>query len=587
MADELILGRYRPIGEAGRGGFGTVVVAWDTRIKRRVAVKTMPVDTSSGEMAEIPGLEEARTAAMLSDACIVGVLDFEVQDDTAYLIMEYVEGITLARLLSECDNLVTADMVATVLADVSHALEVAHDNAVLHLDVKPDNILIDHRGRIKVTDFGLAELSSAVGFSDASGGTIGYMPLEQMARESLDERCDEWALASVIYEMIAGENPFLAHDLAGARKAIDKAEMVLPSLCLEGVGEEADNALFQALDPDKDERFEDVRVFAENLQHGLGDVRVGREELAAAVLQVMDDTGEASVVSQKLVQRARSIDLEMDQFLLRIIGAVSCGIMVWIAVPQIAWIPAGSTPWEALAAFAVGILAALLPPAGMPVVLALLATAFASQGVYVATVALVGLGGFWFWRVGRFGLTEAAAIPCSVLAALAGIPAAVPIISGYLLNVRDAVLSTICAWLVLFLLGSYSFPSAVYWVLRPVFAVASDPIAVLVMGLARPTTWIVLVAWVAASALIAVLCRRRKRVRAVLGMAASALVLCAACAISVALEQAGAVWTPDAIEIARIVIPIAGGMALAAWKVPPRAEYVDPDEVWDPEVEEA
>ena len=155
-------------------------------------------------LSRIPGLDEARTAAMLSDPNIVAVYDFEIQDSTAYLIMEYVEGMTLTELLRDHDAELTLDIVAAVFDGVAHALEVAHENGVLHLDIKPDNILINHAGQVKVTDFGLATLADASGFGPAGGGTIGYMPLEQMRQENLDARCDEWALASVTYEMLAG-----------------------------------------------------------------------------------------------------------------------------------------------------------------------------------------------------------------------------------------------------------------------------------------------------------------------------------------------------------------------------------------------
>lgn len=222
-------------------------------------------------LSRIPGLDEARTAAMLSDPNIVAVYDFEIQDSTACLIMEYVEGMTLTELLRDHDAELTLDIVAAVFDGVAHALEVAHENGVLHLDIKPDNILINHAGQVKVTDFGLATLADASGFGLAGGGTIGYMPLEQMRQENLDARCDEWALASVTYEMLAGENPFFAPDLFQAQEAIEDGELVLPSLCWDDLDEAADDVIFYALDPERDERYESVRDFAEELAPLLGD----------------------------------------------------------------------------------------------------------------------------------------------------------------------------------------------------------------------------------------------------------------------------------------------------------------------------
>ena len=238
---QLILDRYRPMSEAGAGGFATVQVAWDTQMRRKVAIKcielprvspdssnrvapsdqpkaarharvegeaapsaptqvvrledippwedvpedleaatpsalaVLPGDFASGfapdrgpvglddfenrEGAEdfgslddplasdIPGLAEARAIAQFSDANIVTVYNFEVKDSTAYLIMEYVEGTTLERFLREHDGDLTLDVVAHVFSSIEHALEVAHSHNVLHLDIKPANVLIEPPGR--------------------------------------------------------------------------------------------------------------------------------------------------------------------------------------------------------------------------------------------------------------------------------------------------------------------------------------------------------------------------------------------------------------------------------------------------------
>ena len=365
--DNLILDRYEPISVAGEGGFGTVEIAWDPRIQRKVAIKTIKLtaqdayraalpgaqavsakptadrwhgavpwdeylaetdvspeddellpfdryreegdlsDNSmlldeglSGEfddepaqldasayqvtsLAHIPGLDEARTAAMLSDQRIVTVYDFEVRGRYAYLIMEYVEGITLSELLLDYPDLLTLDMVAAVFDSVAGALVVAHDAGVLHLDIKPDNILINPQGNVKVTDFGLATLADASGTGTTGGGTIGYMPLEQMRREHLDARTDEWSLASVTYEMLTGDNPFRARNLKEAEQAIEDAELILPSLCWRDLDAEADDVVFYALDPDCDERYDTVADFAEEMDKFLGDAAEGHEQLALVV----------------------------------------------------------------------------------------------------------------------------------------------------------------------------------------------------------------------------------------------------------------------------------------------------------------
>ena len=381
--DQLILDRYEILGTAGAGGFGTVRIAWDQRIQRKVAIKTIelseidawraglpgadavagrhdgkasatdgqwrgvqpwneylaendwslpgevpdlrysgrelgPDDVdvegadagdyghgaalgalndrvrggtkgSSGRdepftaLAHLPGLDEARTAAKLQDPRIVGVFDFEVRGQVAYLIMEYVEGITLTHLLAHYEDYLTLDVVAAVFDAVAGALTVAHKAGVLHLDIKPDNILINAEGQAKVTDFGLATLADASGTGLAGGGTIGYMPLEQMRREPLDARTDEWALASVTYEMLTGDNPFRADSLENAEKAIEDAELVIPSLCWDNIDEQIDDVIFYALDPERDERYASVADFAEEVDKFLGDATAGKSQLSAIV----------------------------------------------------------------------------------------------------------------------------------------------------------------------------------------------------------------------------------------------------------------------------------------------------------------
>ena len=360
----LILDRYEPIGTAGTGGFGMVQIAWDPRIQRKVAIKTIqlteqdayraglpgadavahrsdasqpPSLGSEGDagasstagrwhgvqpwseflagddasrvdgaavgadapepetyhaLAKVPGLDEARTAAMLSDPRIVTVFDFEVRDRTAYLIMEYIEGITLTKILRSYADWLTLDVVAAVFESVAGALTTAHEGGVLHLDIKPDNILVNAKGEVKVTDFGLATLADVSGTGTTGGGTIGYMPLEQMRREHLDARSDEWSLAAVTYEMLTGENPFLAKGLVEAEAAIEDAELVLPSLCWESLDPQIDDVMFYALDPDRDERYASVADFAEEASKFLGDADEGKVQLASIVEDALGLAGD-------------------------------------------------------------------------------------------------------------------------------------------------------------------------------------------------------------------------------------------------------------------------------------------------------
>lgn len=344
----LILDRYQPTYEAGSGGFATVVVAWDTRLDREVAIKCLPLedaatrtlsveqinaglgklqnpyandesvsimlDSDFAQQSSIPGLEEARTAALLNDPNIASIYDFEIQGNMAYIIMELVDGISLTDLMKYFPETLDADMVAAVFKAVSHAIEVAHKNHVLHLDVKPDNVLINTQGQVKVVDFGLARLADGFGFGVATGGTIGYMPPEQMEREELDERCDQWALASLTYEMLArGENPFRASSIDEALDKIYDAEIVIPSLLMEGIGEDLDDAIFRALDPDKEGRYPSVHSFARDAKPALGNPKQGVKKLGAIVSEAIGANTDNAPFTEDLDEEERALESEEEQ----------------------------------------------------------------------------------------------------------------------------------------------------------------------------------------------------------------------------------------------------------------------------------
>ena len=478
MDGELILNRYRPLGEAGKGGFGTVQLAWDTRIQRRVAVKCMPIKgglreegplpwqepvQADGEEPleadeDIPGLEEARTAALLQDPNIVGVLDFEARGETAYLIMEYVDGITLTQLLRDWSEEVDGDVVAAVLDGVSHALSTAHENAVLHLDIKPDNIMINHQGLVKVTDFGLAELSSAAGFSSAAGGTIGYMPPEQMRREEVDERCDEWALASVAYEMIAGENPFWANDIPDALQAIEQAELVLPSACLPELDPEADDVLFYALEPDRAERYETVRDFAEELLPFLGDVREGGRRLAEIVAKATDDAGEDErlLAHVPLIER---IGMRKSHLMMRVWSMLNVGLLAGVSLQATPPVGGVSAPafWGLMALALLA--AASVPHIGALLAAGSLAVALMANGAVAPGIVLAAAACLWWFFAGRHGHAQANTGLSSVLLGVAGMGNLSALLAGYFLNLRQALASTALSAMLALFLGCAGAPA--------------------------------------------------------------------------------------------------------------------------------
>lgn len=503
----------------------------------------------------VPGLDEARTAAMLSDADIVAVYDFEVRGSTAYLIMEYVEGMTLTQLLEECGDQLTLDIVAAVFSSVAHALDVAHENQVLHLDIKPDNILIDRKGQVKVTDFGLAKLAGAGGFGSAGGGTIGYMPLEQMRGELLDVRCDEWALASVSYEMLTGENPFLAEDLRQAEAAIEGAELVLPSLCWDDLDDQIDDVLFYALDPDREERYDTVADFAEEMEKFLGDPKRGRRELARLVSDARsDDEGEwgEAPEPERPVERAplgERVGALPRAIAGRAVALAGSALVAGLGLSNLPGASGVDNPlfWGLLAL--VGALGAALPHAGALAAYAVLAAALIAQGAPAAGCLLVAAAGAWWWFVGREGTAQANCALAGPLAGAVGAAALAPLAAGAALRPVQALATGAFSALSAFVLAALGSKSLFGWDAFATWRFAGVDIQGNLIDLAvDPAVWAVVAGWVVSAALLSALCLRRSRALLIVGVVAGAaiLVLAACAAAGLSAHQALAAPAPEA-----------------------------------------
>ena len=169
-------------------------------------------------------------------------------------------------------NSLTYDEAAAVADALAQALAFAHENGVLHLDIKPANVLIDRNGHIKLADFGMATLTSAAGFGGARGGTIGYMAPEQLRGEVVDERSDVFSLAAVLYEALCATAPFRAGTPADSLKRIEKG-VIYPSSLLADIPQNTEDALLCALAPNADDRPATISDFGDLFGAHLGNAR--------------------------------------------------------------------------------------------------------------------------------------------------------------------------------------------------------------------------------------------------------------------------------------------------------------------------
>jgi len=224
------ISHYKIIEKLGEGGMGEVFLAEDTKLKRKVALKFLPKEfTNVGANGNSPKerfFREARAAAALNHPNIVTIHEINEYEDQTYIAMEYVEGQTLKELITGVGaGLAPARATARVAPTIKEIINIttqiceglskAHEAGIIHRDIKPQNILIDKDGRVKILDFGLAKLRvEANGYSPSitkigtTMGTTNYMSPEQAMGKEIDHRTDIWSLGVILYEMITGQLPF-------------------------------------------------------------------------------------------------------------------------------------------------------------------------------------------------------------------------------------------------------------------------------------------------------------------------------------------------------------------------------------------
>ena len=532
----------------------------------------------------IPGLEEARSVAKLSDTNIVTVYDCAVEGSSAYVIMEYVEGKTLAQIIDEVDDDITLDVVAAVFSAVSHALEVAHGEHTLHLDIKPENVIVNGKGQAKVADFGLAALMDATGSGTTGGGTIGYMPLEQMRQEPLDVRTDEWALASLTYEMLTGSNPFFADDLDAAEEAIEEAELVLPSLCWDELDAEADEVMFAALDPDMDERYEDVAAFAAALSPYLGNAKKGKRVLADIVNGKMEEPAaeEPERAWEPLPPLVDRLGLRGAAIAGRIVAAAAVALLAAAGMANLHLTPGSAMGLATDAPIAYGVViavcalvAAIRPSIGVLFGYGAFVVGLAGAGAWVPAVLLTAATGAWWDFVGRRGTAQAVSALMQPLLGSVGCAAASPVTCGVLLPVLQSVITAAFAFASALIMAGCGSVDIMNWDAVMHLGFSSNPAAGCLAVASQPATWVVGASWIAAAGLYSLLCVRGTRAFDIAGSVVAAVVLMFGACAAAHLASFGGSWLPAPAALLGALVPGVLGILAAIMSIPDRARWAE------------
>ncbi len=253
---------YTIEGEIGRGGMGVVYRARDERLQRRVAIKVLPPELAFQDEIRQRFMREAQTAARLSHPNIVPIHGVDEGGGLVYFVMGLVDGESLGARIKRRGQL-PAEEVRRIMKETADALSAAHAFSVVHRDIKPDNILLEGtRGRVMVTDFGIAKALSAAGSgatltgAGVAIGTPAYMSPEQAAGErEIDGRSDVYSLGIVAYQMVTGELPFQAPTVAGIlmKQITEPAPMV--TLKRPDVPEDLALAISRCLEKDPENRW--------------------------------------------------------------------------------------------------------------------------------------------------------------------------------------------------------------------------------------------------------------------------------------------------------------------------------------------
>lgn len=263
---DILSKNYEIIKEIGRGGMGIVHLANDKRLDRKVAVKVLQLDPNLEKEEADKVIQrfyiEGQSLAKLTHPNIVGIYDIGFEDDKYFMIMELIEGKSLARLLQIKSNF-TVDLVLSIARQISSALAYIHDKGILHRDIKPGNIMLSEDGQAKLTDFGLAKFNAGQYALTQTGslfGSLMYIPPEQaLGEKSLDHRADIYSFGITLYELLTGASPFIDDTIAVVvRKVIDEMPKP-PSSIIPDIPTELDRIILKSVEKDPSKRYQSIK----------------------------------------------------------------------------------------------------------------------------------------------------------------------------------------------------------------------------------------------------------------------------------------------------------------------------------------
>lgn len=330
MIGTVISGRYVVQAIVGTGGMAVVYRAFDQKKNRVVAIKVLRPEYESDEEFVRRFSREAEAASKVSHENIVNMLDVGIDGDMRYIVMEYVDGQTLKEMIRQRGSIhpdTAIRMTIRILAAVDHA----HRNGIVHRDIKPQNILVDNQGRVKVADFGIARLKASQTTNMEEGGTTGsalgsvhYFSPEQARGEVADEKSDLYSVGVVMYEMLTGEVPFDGEtSVSVALKHVNEAPRSMRDH-QEGISKALDEVVMRALCKDPAKRYQTAAEMAADLRKSISHPEGG-------FVTYPKDPKELDALKQEKEERRRQRDRERRKLRRTMLICLGIGLALILA----------------------------------------------------------------------------------------------------------------------------------------------------------------------------------------------------------------------------------------------------------------
>ena len=277
---QIIGGRYEIVKSIGEGGMANVYLANDKILDRKVAIKVLRGDLANDEKFIRRFQREAQSVANLSHPNIVEVYDVEEEEGQHYIVMEYIEGKTLKQLLQKRGSLTLSEVI-DIMLQLTDGLAHAHDAYIIHRDIKPQNIMIQDDGLVKITDFGIAMALNATQLTQTNSvmGSVHYLPPEQANGKSSTIKSDIYSLGILMYELITGSVPFKGDN--AVEIALKHLKEKIPSIRRQNptIPQSVENIVLRATAKNPKNRYDSVKDMNKDLKECLNEDKKNEKKI--------------------------------------------------------------------------------------------------------------------------------------------------------------------------------------------------------------------------------------------------------------------------------------------------------------------